>query len=124
MCRDTRNILPNFRLHCQSWMVQLWSLMEVVVVWLCRLAARSRNLGVGECNLSFSATAWTSLFFTTKKSAEEIVDDLTQVIDAYNATIADSPSAVGKLNEASPQKGSVIFGSAVQGWAFTIPQMA
>merc|ERR1719454_684288 len=56
----------------------------------------------------------------TKKEADEIKDDVFQLVEEYN----NSFQTIGSNTSVSPQKGSVLFGCLAQGWAFTIPQMA
>ena len=59
----------------------------------------------------------------TKREQTEILDDLTQTVDLFNMTL-EATKSLGELPEANPEIGNVIFGSAAQGWAFTIPQLA
>jgi elongation factor 2 len=59
-------------------------------------------------------------FLVTKKSPQEIVDDMQQVVDAFNNIVTIS-SQCKPLN---PEQGNVIFGSAANGWAFDIPTLA
>jgi len=62
--------------------------------------------------------------FVTQKSAEEIANDLTEVVDQVNMCLAGLTSPVGATPTAAPPAGAVLFGSLAQGWAFTIPQLA
>jgi elongation factor 2 len=62
--------------------------------------------------------------FTTKKSGEEISYDVMQVVEQFNAALDTAVSALGPAPLATPETGRVIFGSLLQGWAFTIPQLA
>jgi len=56
----------------------------------------------------------------TKKPADEILDDLMMLVEAFNGLLEAAPS-VGPL---SAEKGSVMFGSLLHGWGFTIPHVA
>jgi len=58
----------------------------------------------------------------TKKDAQEIVDDITQIIEAFNLIAQTTHEGTPVLMD--PIKGSVIFGSASSGWAFAIPTLA
>jgi len=61
-----------------------------------------------------------------EKKAPEIYDDLSQVADALNTAIAsiEPPYEGAQVFKVSPEDGSVMFGSASNGWAFTLPQVA
>eukprot|EP00929_Paragymnodinium_shiwhaense_P057734 TRINITY_DN28900_c0_g1_i1.p1 TRINITY_DN28900_c0_g1~~TRINITY_DN28900_c0_g1_i1.p1 ORF type:complete len:913 (-),score=247.56 TRINITY_DN28900_c0_g1_i1:412-3150(-) len=62
--------------------------------------------------------------FVTKKSAEEMFYDLRSAVDSFNDQFAFVSSMGNSRTSVSAEKGSVIFGSAAQGWAFTVPQIA
>lgn len=60
-----------------------------------------------------------------QKTADEIVDFLSSAVDNFNMCIdSGSANAAHTLTKAAPETGNVIFGSAAQGWAFNIPQLA
>jgi len=60
----------------------------------------------------------------TQKASSEIMDDLMEVVQAFNTGLAGCTPVVGEAPSVSPEKGSVLFGSLAQGWAFSLPQMA
>lgn len=59
----------------------------------------------------------------TKKEGQEMVDDLTQVIEAINNDITAKYKSE-KPTLLNPEAGNVLFGSLAQGWGFSIPQLA
>jgi elongation factor 2 len=56
----------------------------------------------------------------TKKPADEILDELMQLVEAFNQLCLMKPDAT----TVSAEKGSVMFGSLLHGWGFTIPHIA
>jgi len=60
-------------------------------------------------------TSWT----VTKKPIEEIFDDVSALVTAFNELLAGKTNL--KEMTVSPEKGQVLFGSLVNGWAFTVP---
>lgn len=60
----------------------------------------------------------------TQKDTSEIFNDLSEVVQAFQTALAGCTPIVGEPPTVSPEKGSVLFGSLSQGWAFSIPQLA
>jgi len=59
----------------------------------------------------------------TKKPEEEILDDLMGLVASFNDQIGDKDDG-SKIERVNAAKGSVLIGSLLNGWAFTIPQFA
>jgi elongation factor 2 len=59
----------------------------------------------------------------TKKPEEEILDDLMGLVTSFNEQIGDKDDG-SKIERVNAAKGSVLIGSLLNGWAFTIPQFA
>mmetsp|Transcript_53008 Transcript_53008/g.60740 ORF Transcript_53008/g.60740 Transcript_53008/m.60740 type:complete len:833 (+) Transcript_53008:306-2804(+) len=64
--------------------------------------------------------------FELKMSAEDIYQACARVIESINVTISVETPEDSKLppRTVDPTNGSVMFGSGLQGWGFSIPQMA
>lgn len=57
-------------------------------------------------------------------TAEEIYQQLTKIVENVNVTISTYQTEGMPDAQLDPRKGTVAFGSAYHGWAFTIPQFA
>jgi elongation factor 2 len=58
--------------------------------------------------------------FVLGKTAGDIYDDLSNIVESFEVLT----ESIMPGQSVSPEAGSVIFGSAAQGWAFSVPQMA
>jgi elongation factor 2 len=63
-------------------------------------------------------------FLVTKKEPDEIYYDLSGSVDSFNAALATPPTLNGARAQLDPIAGQVVFGSAGQGWAFTLLTLA
>jgi len=59
----------------------------------------------------------------TKKPEEEILDDLINLVTTFNEQIGEKEDG-SKIERVNAPKGSVLIGSLVNGWAFSIPHFA